>query len=225
MTKHTFSAETRKTLGRAVRKLRAKGIVPGSVFGHNVKSANIQFDTKLFQKLYKQVGESTLIYLTIEGEKEPRPVLVSEVVVHPVTGNTSHVSFHQVNLKEKVTAHVSIRVEGEAPAEKEKLGILVQHLDELEIEALPTDMPEFITIDVSALSEEGQTILVSDLLLDKTKLNIKTGSDTLIVKIEPLAKEEVVVAPVAPVEAEVAVPTTENAVASTPAKPSEQKKN
>lgn len=196
MVKNTLKVTQRKLTGRKVKTLRSTGLTPGNIFGKDLKSINVSFDTKPFQKLYSQIGESSLLYLQVESEKEERPVFIKEIVKNPVTGQLLHVSFHQVNLKEKVTAPVPVELVGESPAEKDKLGILVQQQDEIEISALPTDMPENIQIDVSSLSEVGSNISVKDLKLD-SKLAVETDPDTIIVQIEALAKEEVEPAPVA----------------------------
>jgi large subunit ribosomal protein L25 len=206
MTKFEITAEPRKITGRAVKTLRRQGLVPGNVFGKNVKSVSLQLDSKVFQKLYLQIGESTLAHLKISGEKESRPVFVSNLDKDPVTGNLLHVSFHQVDLKEKVSAPVVIKLLGESPAEKEKLGIMVQQLDELEIDALPMDMPEHIEVKVEGLVAVGDSISVADLKLDTSKMTIKTDPETIIVKIEALAKEEV--AEVVPAAVEVVPEST-----------------
>jgi large subunit ribosomal protein L25 len=93
---------------------------------------------------------------------------------------------------------------GEAPAEKEKLGILVQQLDEVEVEALPTDMPEHIEVSVDGLAEVGASILVKDITIDP-KIVIKSDPEAIVVQIEALAKEEPVEVPAAPAEGEVPV--------------------
>lgn len=184
MTHRSLTVTPRTLSGRKVKKLRREGQVPASIFGKKIPTSNIQVDSKEFLKVYKEVGESSLIYL---GD---RPVLVSDVTYHPVTGLVLHVSFRQVDLKAKVTAPVAIKLLGDAPAEQEKLGIMVQQLDEVEIEALPTDMPEDIKVDVSVLNEVGSQIMVGELKLDSSKLTIKTEPTVIIVKIEALAKEE-----------------------------------
>lgn len=219
MIQHKLAVQSRQTLGRKVKKLRSQGLVPANVFGRKIPSINVQLSAKDFQKKYSEVGESTLVYLAVEGEKSDRPTMVSQVTRDPVTGNILHVSFHQVDLKQKVTAPVTIKLTGVPPAEKEKLGILVQQLDELEIEALPADLPDHIDVDVSGLAEVNQAIYVKDLKLD-SKLTPKTEPETIIAKIEPLAKEEVKeVAPVAeaPVPVEGEVPTEPAPAAETKA--------
>jgi large subunit ribosomal protein L25 len=216
MAKHSLSVQPRVLTGRAVKKLRAQGLVPANIFGNHIDSVNVQVNTKTFSKLFNEVGESTLIYLQVEGEKEERPVLVREVVNHPVSGQLQHISLNQVNLKEKVTAPVSLVLEGEAPAVTEKAGILVQQLDEIEIEALPTDMPENITIDISSLKAVDDAIAVKDLHLDSSKIKVETDLESIIVKIEPLAAEEPVEAP-APAAGETPAGEATPAAGETPA--------
>lgn len=218
MIKHTFKVQTRITTGRSVKKLRLEGLVPANVFGKKIASLIVQMNSKEFEKLRRSVGESTLLYLQVEGEKEERPVLVRELVYHPVSHQLLHVSFNQVNLKEKVTAPVAILLEGVSPAETEKLGILVQQLDEVEIEALPADMPEGLKVDVSILTEVGAAIAVKDLSVDASKITIKTDPNAILVKIEPLAAEEKVEAPVVVAPAE-GTPVTHTESATPPTAP------
>ncbi len=215
MEKHTLKIHQRTLLGRKVKALRRQGQVPGNIFGKNIKSEAIQTDAMDFAKVYQAVGESTLVYLKTEGSKEDRPVLVREVTRDPVSGQVLHVAFNQVSLKEKITAPVSIKITGEAAAEKEKMGIMVQQLHEVEVEALPTDMPENISVDVASLAAVDDMILVKDLVLD-AKVTVKTDPEAIVVKIEKLAAEEKVEAPAA-VEGEVPAEGTEAApVAETP---------
>ncbi len=219
MTKHTFATEPRTVVGRKVKTLRSKGLVPASIYGKSSSSLNIQLPAKAFTKLRQQIGESALIYLTVTGSTDEHPVIVREVVSHPVTSQLLHVSFNEVSLKEKVTAPVAIKLEGEAPAETEKLGIMVQQLDEVELEALPTDIPEALIVDVSILTSVDQAITVADLKVDTSKLTIKTEPESVIVKIEPLAAEEVEEAPAAATEGEAGeTPAAEGESASEPAK-------
>ena len=218
MSQHKLSAEKRKITGRKVKSLRKSGFVPANVFGKDIKSATIQIKAVDFTKFRKEAGESTLVYLSLEGEKESRPVMIHEITTHPVSGQILHIDFHQVNLKEKTTAEVIIKLTGESPAEKEKLGILVQQLSELEVEALPADMPESIEVSVASLAAEGDTVLVKDIKLSN-KLTVKTDPEAIVVKIERLAKEEPKEVPAeVPVEGE-AAPVTEEQLQTPPAEP------
>lgn len=190
MSKHTFKADIRTITGRKVKSLRKKGLVPAVVYGKQAKTANLQISAKEFGKLHSQAGESTLIYLQVAGEKEDRPVLIRQVVLDAVNEGVLHVDFHQVNLKEKVKAAVPLKLIGEAPAEKDHLGILVQQLNEVEVEALPTDMPEHFDVDVSGLVDVNQAVLVKDIKVS-AKVEVITGADQIVAKIEHMAKEEV----------------------------------
>jgi large subunit ribosomal protein L25 len=195
MTKHTLAALPRKVSGRKVKTIRRENQIPANVFGKRVKSQNLQVETKTFLKLYQQAGESTLVYLKIQGEKEELPTMISDVQFHPLSSLPLHVSFHQVDLKEKVTAPIKIKLVGESLAVKDSLGVLVQQLDEIEVEALPADMPENIELDISSLAVVDAALSVKDVRLDSAKFTVKTDPESIIVKIEPLAKEEVVAPP------------------------------
>lgn len=200
--KHNFTVAPRQLLGRRVKKLRRENLTPANLFGKNLPSLNLQVDTKKFLDLHREVGESTLVYLTLENETSPRPVFIRAVTFHPVTHQLLHVDFHQVNLNEKITAPVPVKLVGEAPAERDKLGILVQQADEVEIEALPADMPDRLEVDVTGLVAEGDSILAKDIPL-ASSLTLSSDPEVIIAKIEPLAKEEIV-APPAPIEGEAA---------------------
>jgi len=203
MDQKTLKAEERKISGRKVKTIRTQGILPGNVYGKKTKSLAVQVDRKEFEKIYKEVGETGLIMLQVG--KEERPVLVHNVQVHPVTDEPIHIDFRQVDLKTKVTAEVPIEVTGESPAEKQGIGTVVQYLNQVEVEALPTDLIEKFMVDTSTLAEVDQAIYVKDLKVDKSKIEIKTNGDEIIVKVEPPQKEEVVEVPVTPVEGEVPV--------------------
>ena len=208
MNKTTLEAKVRKITGRKVKTLRKEGLIPANIYGKKVKSQAIQVMALDFKKAYEEAGETGLISLKVQGEKgkaEDRAVLVSNVQIDPLSDAAVHVDFRQVDLKEKVTASVPVELVGESPAEKGSLGTVVQYIDEIEVEALPTDLPEKFEVDASGLTEVDQAVFVSDLKYDKAKVEIKNDSGEIIVKVEPPQKEEVVVAPVTeevPVEGE-----------------------
>ncbi len=208
MGKLNLKAEKRTVLGRKIKKIRREGLLPANVYGKKVASLSLQLDAKEFAKIYQEAGETGMIDLSVSGEKDVRPVLIHNLQKDPVSEDILHVDFRQVILTEKVTATIPVQITGEAPAETQKLGILVQQTSEIEIEALPADLPERFVVDVSKLAEVNQTIFLKDLTIDRKKIEIKTDPEQIIVKIEPLAKEEVVAPPAAAeVPAEGAAPT------------------
>lgn len=202
MDKHALKAQKRDLTGRKVKNLRNEGFLPANVFGKKVKSLSVQVSTKDFVEVYKKAGETGIVSLEVEKEKEARPVLIYNMQVHPVTDSPLHVDFLQVDLKVKVTAHVPVELVGESPAEKQALGTVVQQIQEIEVEALPADLPEKFEIDKAELIEVDQLVKVADLKVDRSKVEIKTDAESIVVKVEPPQKEEVVEAPTAPVEGE-----------------------
>lgn len=187
MNKHTLKVEKREILGKKVKHLRNKGILPANVFGNRKSSLAISVNLADFEKVYREVGETGLIDILVEDTKVP--ALVSNVSFNPVSGKILHVDFRQVDLKEKITANVPVELIGESPAEKQGLGVAVSYLTELEVEALPSDLPERFTIDISKLTEIDQSISVKDVQLD-SKVKITLDPETIIVKIEEQSKQE-----------------------------------
>ncbi|MEK7514059.1 MAG: 50S ribosomal protein L25 [Patescibacteria group bacterium] len=198
----------RKIAGRKVKQLRRQGIIPANIFGKSVKSLAIELPLKSFQTAFKTAGETNIIELQVAKETKTRPVLVHDIHYHPVTDQILHVDFHQVDLTQKVTVAVPIEVIGESPAVVQG-GVLVQLLNELQVEALPRDLPDKFVIDASKLAAIGDGVTIKDLAVsDKVKF-LAEKLDELVVKIEPPTKEEVEVKPaeaVIPAEGEAAKP-------------------
>lgn len=199
MIKLTLKSEKRKLFGRKVKQLRKIGLIPANIFGKKIKSEAITISAKEFRDIFEKAGETQIIDL------DKKSVLVSNLQIDPVTSDYLHVDFRQVDLSEKIIAKVPVEVVGESPAEKQSIGTVVQQLSEIEVEALPADLPEKFEVDATSLIEVDQTIYVKDLKIDK-KVTIKTDLESIVVKVEPPTKEEVVevvpeVAP-APVEGE-----------------------
>ena len=189
----SLKAQQRKVLGRKVKHLRGSGILPANIYGKKIKSQAIEVDLKEFQKIYNDVGETGLVELQLSKDK--KPVLIHHVQNDPVTDVPIHADFLQVDLKQKVTTSVPIEVSGESPAEKLSVGTAVQYLDEVEVEALPTDLPEKFVVDISGLSEVDQAIYLKDLSYDKAKVELKADAQAIVVKVEPPQKEEVALPP------------------------------
>lgn len=194
MTKISLNADKREIVGRKVKKLRQEGKIPANIFGKKIESQAIVVNLKEFEEVFEKAGETQIVDLN------GKSVLVSNVSYNPVDGSILHVDFRQVDLTEKITANVPVETVGESPAEKQSLGTVVQHISELEVEALPADLPEKIVVDASMLTEVDQAVFVKDLRIPG-KVEIKNDPEAIVVKVEPLQKEEEVVAPVEATEA------------------------
>jgi large subunit ribosomal protein L25 len=197
-----LTADKRTVFGRQVRNLRRQGIVPATVYGKDIKSLSVQIPASALQKIFIEVGESGLVDLTVG--QDVLPVILRNPQYHPVSNQMLHLDFYKVNLKEKITTTIPVELTGESPAVKTG-NILVEVTDEVEVEALPTDLPEKFLVDTSRLENLNQTITVADLQIDKSKIEIKTPLDQVIVKIEAPKEEEVEEATPPPEE----VPATE----------------
>ena len=205
-----LSAQKRTVLGRKVKKIREEGLIPGHVFGHKVKTIHVQVKGSEFFKVFEKVGETGIVDLSVDGEK--RPVLIRNLQVHPVTDKPLHIDFYQVNLAEKVKVDVPLEIVGESPAVEKKIGLLLTPVSQIEVEALPADLPEKVEIDVSKLENVGDEIKVRDLAVDKTKVEILTDEGLVVVQIGELVTKEM-----EEVEAEIEAEQAEAVVEAAPA--------
>lgn len=230
MERHTLTVKKRTIFGKKVKKIRSQGELPANIYGKGIKSEAVSIQLKNFQKVYRKVGETGLVLLTVENEPKERPVLFHNLQLDPATDNLLHVDCYQVDLKEKVTAKIPVATVGSAKAVSDKIGVLLQPLLEIEIEALPSDLPEKIEIDVSKLSQVDEALFVKDIQVDKEKINVLTNPEEIIVKIGRLITKEMEAqiaaekeaAEAAAASAEAAAPTEGAAPAPTEA-PSESK--
>lgn len=184
-----LSAEIREVTGKKIKKLRQAGFVPVNVYGKGVESQALQIPLKEFLIIYSKVGETGLVELTYG--KTTNHVLIKNVQFNPVLRIPIHAEFHAVNLKEKIKANVPLELTGEAPAVTNGIGILLQTISEIEVEALPTNLPEKIEIDVAGLNELDQQISVADLNVPQ-EVAIVTSGDEVVVKVVKAVVEEVV---------------------------------
>ncbi len=177
----------------ATIKLRGEGLIPAELYGHGVPNMHLAVSVKEFNKIYKEAGESTLVTLVIGGEK--RPVLISDVELDPVRGSITHADFYQVRLDEKTKAHVPILLTGVSIGVKEKGGILIHSMREIEIEALPADLPHDIKVDISGLDDVGKSLYVKD-LAKVHGVHFMADLETVIVSISAHVEEKIEVTPV-----------------------------
>jgi len=184
-----LSAKIRKETGRKTNAIKNAGKIPAVVYGPGVKNVLVEIDYKEFQKVFKEAGESSLISLRVEGEKEERPVLVHEIQKDSVSDNIIHIDFFQASLKEEVEANVPLVFEGVSLAVKDLGGTLVKHFSELEVKALPQNLPHEIKISIDRLKTFEDHILVKDLILPE-KVKVIAKADEIVVSVSQPAKVE-----------------------------------
>src|SRR5438067_5702901 len=192
-----LAVERRDAIGRAaVRKLKARGVVPAVVYGGKEKPEPLQVLRRdVTVMLSHASGENILVELEIAGEKATRSALVQEVQHSPVGGGVLHIDFHAVSMYEKIEADVPLEPIGTANGVKNFGGLLEQSLRALTIECLPRDLPDKISVDVSNLNI-GDSIHVRDIQLPNG-VTAKVQPDlTAFSVLAPAVEEEPVAAAV-----------------------------
>ncbi len=198
--------QTRTIFGKQTKNLRRAGLIPGEVFGHGIENKHVSVAAKDFKKIFKQAGETTIINLVDEAGTKI-PAIIADVAYNHLTDAILAVDFHRVRLDEKLEAKVPVIFTGSAPAEKKGL-VLVKVTTEIEVEALPNELPHEFSVDISTLTEAGEGIYVKDLRVSP-KVKIKTPGDMAIVMVTEPRKEEVTPPPAPAAEAEGVSPSAE----------------
>jgi large subunit ribosomal protein L25 len=186
-TRTELKVEPREVLGKKVRALRRQGITPANIYGQHLESQAIQVSTDELRHVIKTAGRNDIIYLRLDGD-DPRPTFVRDIQQNPITDAILHVDFLQISLREKVRADVPIHLIGLAPAVDTYQGILMHGLDHVAVEALPTEVPSFIEVDVTSLVEINQALHVSDVPAPEG-VTILTDMEQVIAKVAPPAVE------------------------------------
>lgn len=191
----TLKAKIRKISGKKVKDLRKKGILPGVLYGPKVKNLSLEIDLKEFEKIFKEAGESSLISLEIQGKKtttqaeEKALVLIHDIARDPLSGDPIHVDFYQPILGEEIEAKVALIFEKEAPAAKDLGGTLVKNISEIEVKAIPENLPKEIKVDVSQLKTFEDNILIKDLKLPPG-VKVLRHPEEIIASVSPPEKVE-----------------------------------
>lgn len=197
-----LKAKNRNVLGKKVKNLRKEGLVPAEIFGHGLENKHVSLETKPFKEIYKKAGSHTVVQvLTEDGARIP--ALISEVQVHPLTREPLSILIQGVRADEKMEIKIPIEFKGKAPAEKSGF-VVVKVLDEIEIEALPDKIPHSFEIDLSGLTDAGQSIHVGDLVAPEG-VEILQPKEMVVVIVTEHEKEET------------SAPTPPTAVGETPA--------
>lgn len=172
----------------SLNKMRAKKIIPAVVYGPHMSPITVAVDYVEFQKVYQKTGTSQIFTLFI-GEKDKKDVLVYEVQKDPVRDFYIHVDFHAIKMDEKIKAMVPVKYHGVSPAVKDKGGILIKSIDELEVECFPKDLPREISVDLSTLLEINSSVRISD-LKGYEAVKIEAGKNDALVTIAPPRTEQ-----------------------------------
>ncbi len=192
MQKLNLKAVKREKTGKQYAKeIRKRKMIPGVVYGKNLEPISLEVNAKDLETLLKTgSGENALINLSIEGESKnaENTVLIHDLQMHPVQDFVEHVDFHVISLSEKIHVKVPVHEKGEAPGVKEG-GVLDHSHRELEVECLPTEIPERIDVSIEGL-KIGDGVHVKDITFP-SGVNCLLDPDEVILTILAPRVEEV----------------------------------
>lgn len=194
MQRMKLALSKREAVGtRQVRRLRADGIVPGVVYGHGQKVMQIEVPIKAINDVKGgHIHENALLDITVtdDGKSAKRTVIVQEIQKDVLKGSWLHIDFKEVSLKEKLKTVVRLEATGDAAGVVEG-GVLDVIIHELEIECLPTDIPEAIKVDITNLVI-GDSVYVKDIALPEGVTLLTNSEQPAIAVSAPRVEEEVV---------------------------------
>lgn len=185
----TLNANVRKTIRKQVKALRRQGFLPAVMYGAGVEPLPLELDEKVASRVLSNVGRSTLIDLQVG--KDTHKVLVREFQRDVIRRNILHVDFLVVAMDVVISAVVPVVLVGEAPAMEELGGIVVSGLNEIEVEALPSDLPEQVTVDIESLVSMNDVITAGDLVLGERVVLVTDPDETIANVIAQMAEEVV----------------------------------
>ena len=177
MEKVVLNATKRDVVGKQVKALRREGKLPAVIYGRHTEPVNINLDAHSASLALAKLTSSSLVTLKVDGTEYP--ALVREKQRDYIKNRLLHVDFLAVSMTELLRTNVNVHFIGVSPAVKDFNAVLVKNLEQLEVECLPTDLPEAIEVDISAMKRPGEGIRVRDVQISD-KVRILNDSDTMV---------------------------------------------
>ena len=184
-----LNAKRRGVIGKKVKALRRQGLLPAVLYGVGIEPLPIELDAKEASRVLSSVRGSTLVTLTVD--KDQHQVLVRDEQRDVIRRDLIHVDFLKVAMDVTIRTEVPVDFVGEAPAVSDRGGVLVTELTEIEVEALPADLPDRIVVDLEPLAEIDDTITVGDLFFGKG-VEVLTSPDEVLARVIYQMEEEIV---------------------------------
>jgi len=178
MDKIIINATPRMVVGKQVRALRREGLIPAVLYGPRMDPINVSLEARTSSRILGKMTASSLVTVLLDGKEYP--ALVREKQRNFIKGNLLHVDFQVISMTEKLRTKVGVELIGESPVVDEFMAVLVNGLEELEVECLPSDLPERIIVDVSNLANIGDGIYVKDIVVSD-KVDILDNMEEMIV--------------------------------------------
>ena len=181
-TRPSLAAEHREITGKAVSRLRKAGRLPAVVYGHGEPSTSVSVDAHDFDVLRRHTGPNTLVDLSVDG-KQPQPVLINSVQVHPVNRRPLHIDMFLVKMTEELTVDVPLIATGESTAVTQLGGTLLHPTETVRVKALPDHLPQSIEYSVESLVDFDAAIHVRDLVIP-ADVTLLTDAEEVIAKVQ-----------------------------------------
>lgn len=179
MEKTIIEATRRTVIGKKVGALRREGKLPGVIYGHNVEPTPILMDLREASRTLAPLSQSHIVTIVLEGAEHA--ALVREKQKDYILNILKHVDFQVVSLSEKIRTMVTVDIVGTSPAVKNFNGVVVTEISEVEVEALPQNLPERFVVDISKLENIGDAIYIKDLEVPANVDLLKDASDVIVV--------------------------------------------
>ncbi|OGI85981.1 hypothetical protein A3A05_02615 [Candidatus Nomurabacteria bacterium RIFCSPLOWO2_01_FULL_41_12] len=184
----------KRDMGVKLNVLRKAGRIPAVFYGAGKENTPISISNTEFKKIWRQAGESSAVKVSTGNTDVD--VLIHEVQVDPVTSEPIHVDFLAIDMKKKIKVKVPLEFTGVSGAVKSGIGNLVKVLHEIEIEALPADLPHNLAVDISPLETLENQVFVSDIKLPSGVVAITHGGDVVASIVAQVEEKEEVAPPV-----------------------------
>lgn len=176
----SIKATVRDVTGKKVKMLRRSGITPGNLYGEGLESKSLQVDTKELETVIHGGGRTSIVNLSVD--KESYQTLIREIQQHPVTREILHADFHRIDMQKAIQTQVSLRIIGDAPASRLPDALLNQVVFQVIVECLPSNIPQFLEVDISSLVDFDMAILIKDLALPEN-LTVIADDDQPIIRV------------------------------------------
>ena len=191
MTTASISLELspREVLGKKVKRLRQQGVIPVHLYGPGVDPQPLQCETTKLVDVLVRAGGNTAVTVTVQGGQETHLAFAREIQWDPRRDDILHVDFLAVDASRPVSAQVPITLIGESPGARTAGGTVIQHLRDLNVEALPLEVPRELELDLTMLTEPDGVLRAADIVIPGN-VTLLTDPEDVVVRIEVLRAVE-----------------------------------
>lgn len=183
-----LKAELRDLKNGTLHAKRADGVIPAVLYGQGKENKNIWVNGLEFGKVFEEAGENTVVNLELDGGVKEN-VLIYDYQMNPLSGKITHIDLLRVNMKEEIETEIPLVFVGEAPVVKEKGGIFVKGIDNVEVRCLPGNMPHDFEIDLTKLVDFEDRITVGDINVP-ADVEILNNPETIVASVSAPRSEE-----------------------------------